>query len=93
MNSKIVILIITLIILTAPARADYNVNIFGANQWSCLDSHTIIIYRYSRAICLVKTYGYIYPTSDIRFLDDYISNFDKMIVDREVVDIREVKRL
>jgi hypothetical protein len=93
MNFKIIILIIALIAAVTPAHADYNVNIFGANQWARLDSHTIIIYRYSRPICLVKTYGYIYPTSDIRFLDDYISNFDKMIVDREVVEIREVKRL
>lgn len=93
MNSKIIILIISLIAAVTPAYADYNVNIYGANKWARLDSHTIIVYRYSRPICLVKIYGYIYPTSDIRFLDDYISNFDKMIVDREVVEIREVKRL
>ena len=93
MNSKISILIITLIAAVTPVYADYNVNIFGANQWARLDSHTIIVYRYSRPVCLVKTFGFIYPTSEIQFLDDYISNFDKMIVDREVVEIREVKRL
>lgn len=92
MNSKITILIITLIAAVTPAYADY-VNIFGANQWARLDSHTIIVYRYSRPLCLVKTFGFIYPTSEIQFLDDYISNYDKMIIDREVVEIREVKRL
>jgi len=77
----------------ATARADYYVSILGANKWSRIDSHSFIVYRGSKAICLVRTCAYIYPSSSIRFLDDTISNFDKMIVDNEVEDIREVKRL
>ena len=93
MNSKIIILLLALTALVTPVRADYCVNISGANQWAQIDGQTIILYRFSRPICLVKVYGYIFSTSDIRFLDDNISNFDKMIVDREVVEIREVTRL
>jgi len=93
MNSKIIVLLFVLTTLVTPVRADYYVNIYGANKWARLDSQTIIVYRYSRPICLVKVYGYIYTNSEIRFLDDTISNFDKMLVDREVVEIREVKRL
>lgn len=74
------------------AMAD-TVNIFGANRWSRIDSHTIIIYRGTKAICLVKTWGFIFTTSDIRFTDDTISSYDKMIIDGDVEDIREVKRL
>jgi len=81
-------------LLLAPlaSMAD-TVNIFGANRWSRIDTHTIIVYRGTKAICLVKTWGFIYTTSEIRFTDDTISSFDKMIIDGNVEDIREVKRL
>ncbi len=86
--------LLLILLLGAPlcAQAD-TVNIYGANRWSRIDSHTIIIYRGTKAICLVKTWGYIHSGSKIRFVDDYISNYDKMVIDGDVEDIREVKRL
>jgi hypothetical protein len=81
-----------LLMLPMVAMAD-TVNIYGANRWSRVDSHTIIVYRGTKALCLVKTWGFIYTTSKIRFVEDTISSYDKMIIDGDVEDIREVKRL
>ena len=86
------ILFALLLLTPLTALADM-VNIFGADRWSRVDSHTIIVYRGSKALCLVKTWGFISTSSRIRFADDTISNFDKMIIDGDVEDIREVKRL
>ena len=74
------------------AMADM-VNIWGADRWSLVDSHTIIVYRGSKALCLVKTLGFINRFSSIRFVDDTISNFDKVIIDGEAEDITKVTRL
>ncbi len=86
-------ILLALLLLSPIASMADTVNISGANRWARLDSHTIIIYRGTKAICLVKTWGFIYTSSDIRFTDDTISSYDKMIIDRDVADIREVKRL
>lgn len=73
--------------------ADY-VDISGANKWSRVDTHTIILYAYGRALCLVRVpYGYIYSTSEISFPDTYIGPWSKIIVDGEAEDISEVTRL
>lgn len=83
-----------ILLLSAPpcALAD-TVNISGASRWSRTDSHTIIIYRGSKAICVVKTRAYIYSSSQIRFKGDTISNYDQIVIDGAAEDIREVKKL
>ena len=86
-------LLLALVLLSPLASMADTVNIFGADRWSRIDTHTIIVYRGTKAICLVKTWGFIYTSSQIRFTDDFISSFDKMIIDGDVEDIREVKRL
>jgi len=86
-------LLLTLLIFAPLAAVGDMVNIYGANRWSRIDSHTIIVYRGSKALCLVKTWGYVFSSSRISFVDDTISNFDKMIIDGKAEDIREVKRL
>jgi hypothetical protein len=86
-------LLLTLLLCAPLCGLADTVNISGANRWSRIDSHTIIVYRGTKAICLVKTWGFIYSSSEIRFADDVISSYDKMIIDGDVEDIREVKRL
>lgn len=84
--------LLALLLSPVGAFADM-VNIWGADRWSLVDSHTIIVYRGSKALCLVKTWAFITNTSRIRFVDDTISNFDKLIVDGQAEDITQVTRL
>lgn len=84
--------LIILALCPVGAMAD-TVNIWGADRWSLVDSHTIIVYRGSKALCLVKTWGFISRASRIRFVDDTISSYDKMIIDGEAEDVRQVTRL
>jgi hypothetical protein len=66
----------------------------GATGWSRIDTHKIIIYRGNSAIALLEIpYCYIYSTSEIRLIKDYVCNWDKIVIDGEVCDIRKVVRL
>jgi hypothetical protein len=84
---------LALLLLSPLASTADTVNISGASRWSRIDSHTITVYRGSKAICVVKTRGHIYSSSEIRFKGDTISNYDKIIIDGAAEDIREVKKL
>jgi hypothetical protein len=94
---KKVILIVSVIIMifsiNSITHADC-VDVGSATSWSRIDTHTIIVYRASTPLVLLKMpYCYIYSSSEIRFIKDYICDWDKIIVDGEVCDITKVERL
>lgn len=61
-------------------------------KWVRIDTHKIIMYRGSTAIAMLDIpYCYIYPTSEIKVVNDYVCNWDKIIVEGEVCDIRNVE--
>ncbi len=66
----------------------------SVTKWSRIDTHKIIMYRGSTAIALIDIpYCYIYTSSDIKLVKDYVCNWDKIIVEGEVCDIRSVEKL
>ncbi len=70
------------------------VNLGNANKWSRIDNHKIILYRGSNGLALLNTpYCFIYATSDLRLVKEDVCNWDKIIVDGEVCDVRSVNRL
>ena len=88
-----VLLVMALLAFAVPVFADY-VDVSGVDKWSRVDTHTIILYQYGQALCLVKVpYGYIYSSSEISFPDTYIGPWSKIIIDGEVEDITVVTRL
>ncbi len=90
---KKLISVVLLLCIALFAFAD-SVNIYGVNSWSRVDSHTIILYSSGRAVALVKVnFAFINSTSNIRFLSDYISSYDKVIIDGQAYDISSVSRL
>jgi len=94
MRKAIIGLIVLVLILIASNVYAGCVDIGTATSWSCVDTHTIIIYRGSSAIALLKIpYCFIYSSSDIRPIKDYICSWDKIIIDGEVCDITKVERL
>lgn len=86
-----VILLVSLVGITAWADC---VDLSLATSWARIDLHRIIIYRGRTAIALLEIpYCYVYPTSEIILIEDWICNWDKIIVDDEVCDVRRVTRL
>lgn len=95
MNKIILIILVTIMIFLFShiTYADC-VDVSSVTAWSRVNAHTIIIYVGETPLALLKLpYCYIYSTSEIKFIKDYICNWDQMIVDEEVCDIKEVKRL
>jgi hypothetical protein len=69
-------------------------DIGSATSWARVNTHTIIVYRGSTPVALLKIpYCYIYSTSDIRIIKSYVCSWDKIIVDDEICDISKVERL
>jgi len=70
------------------------VDLSVSTSWARLDSHKIIVYRGSTAIALLEIpYCFIYSTSEIKLVKDYVCNWDKIIIDGDVCDITKVERL
>ncbi len=70
------------------------VNLGTATKWQRIDSHKIIIYRGSRAVALLDIpYCFVYSTSDIRIVKNSVCNWEKIILDGEICDIRRVEGL
>lgn len=92
---KILLFLVVLFLFAAFTKAWAGcANLSGANKWERIDTHTIIIYRGSNAIALLKIpYCYIYPSSNIRIIKENVCNWDKIIIDDEACDIRNVERL
>lgn len=66
----------------------------SANKWTRIDNHKVVMYRGSTAIALLEIpYCYVNSGSDIRLVKPYVCNWDKIIVDGEVCDIRRVEKL
>ena len=90
----LIILVAIMIFLFSPIAYAGCVDVSSVTSWSRIDTHTIIVYRGSTPLALLKMpYCYIYPSSEIRFVKNYICNWDKIIVDGEVCDITKVERL
>ena len=95
---KTIKLMVCMLIISAVTAvtvfADYYVNVFGVNKWSRVNMQKFIVYNGSRAIAMVELWDYVVmPTSNIRFLNDFVSNGDKMLVDDKAVEIRKITKL
>jgi hypothetical protein len=94
MKKLIFLIIAALVMLNCTMAWAECADVSGATSWSRIDTHKIIIYRGSTPLALLDIpYCYIYSTSEIRFIKDYVCNWDKIIIDGEVCDIRNVERL
>lgn len=88
-----IVVLIALLGLPSPAEASC-IDIESMTKWSRVDSHTIIVYRGSTAKAVLKLpYCFINTSSDIKFIQDYICNGDKIIVDGEVCDVTKIEKL
>jgi hypothetical protein len=87
-------IILATAVLASMAAADY-IYASDVSKWQLIDRHHIILYTtYGTAVAILDIpYCYIYPSSDIRFISDSIGNWDKILIDGEVCDVREVKKL
>ena len=65
------------------------------DRWQRIDTHTIILSRGSTPKALVVLpYCYIYTSSTLTVLTDTLGNWDgKVLVDNEVCEVREVKKI
>lgn len=62
--------------------------------WSRLNPRTIVIYENDNAIAVVEVYyAHIYRNSDILFFDTIIKYGSKVMIDRKVYDVKEVKKI
>ena len=98
MRKKIALLLLSSVIsFSIPNKisyADYYVDVSYATHWKYVNTHTFIVYEYGQAICVVKTdYTFIYPTSQINFLDDSVSDWDEIMIDGNVETITHVRQL
>lgn len=92
---KIMFLIIAVLVMLNCTMAWAGcADLSGATGWARIDTHQIIIYRGRTPLALLDiSYCYIYPTSRIRFIRNYVCDWEKIIIDREVCDIIKVERL
>ena len=82
---------LTLFMIVAVRSADAGcIDMGSARRWSRVDTHTIILYQSGGdALAVVKLpYCYVYPSSRISKLKDYVCTWDKILVDEEVCDVR-----
>lgn len=77
------------------ALADYLYDAKSMDKWQRLDTHVILLSRGSMPTAVVTLpYCYIYTSSTITILTDTIGNYDgKILVDSEVCEVREVKKI
>jgi hypothetical protein len=69
-------------------------NVSGVTGWRSIDSHTIVVYRGTQPIALLKIpWCFIFTTSQIRFLKTFICPWDKILIDGKVCDITEIRNL
>jgi hypothetical protein len=69
-------------------------NVSGVTGWRYIDSHTIVVYRGTQPIALLKIpWCFIFTTSQIRFLKTFICPWDKILIDGNVCDITDIYNL
>lgn len=81
------------ILVRTLAHADCVV-VYSANSWEFLDSHSIILYDFSKPLAVLRIpWCSVFNLSDICLTENYICEGDKLIVDNETCEIREVQLL
>ena len=94
---KLAILVLVslgVLLLSSDATLAGCVDLGSATRWWRVDSHTIIIYRGKKAIAVLKIpFCDIYESSEIRMIEDYVCNGDKITVDGRACDIKEIRAL
>jgi hypothetical protein len=80
-----------LILIRTLAHADC-VGVYSANSWEFLDSHSIILYDFSKPLAILRIpWCDVFDLSDICLTENYICEGDKLIVDNKTCEIREVQ--
>jgi len=97
MNSlglKLAVLMILLISIRA-GRADCVIGAKSKTYYTRLDAHTIVLSGGFGGSILIKTFGFIYPTSNVVILKDAFCSYDEAVlyVDGEVCDANSVQKL
>lgn len=92
---KLLVKLSVLISLSLSINADC---VYGAKDKSnfvVLDNHSIILKGGYGSDILVKTYCYIYSTSNVQILKDDFCDYENsvMYIDSEVCDANQVKKL
>lgn len=81
------------ILIWTLAHADC-VGVYSANSWEFLDSHSIILYDFSKPLAVLRIpWCNVFNLSDICLTENNICEGDKLIVDNERCEIREVQLL
>lgn len=81
------------ILIWTLAHADC-VGVYSANSWEFLDSHSIILYDFSKPFAVLRIpWCNVFNLSDICLTENNICEGDKLIVDNERCEIREVQLL
>lgn len=89
---KLIFFIFFILIWTL-AHADC-VGVYSANSWEFLDSHSIILFDFSKPLAVLRIpWCNVFNLSDICLTENYICDGDKIIVDNETYEIREVQIL
>lgn len=81
------------ILIWTLAHADC-VGVYGTTSWEFLDSHSIILFDFSKPLAVLRIpWCNVFNLSDICLTEYYICEGDKLIVDNETCEIREVQIL
>lgn len=90
---KTILIITILLILPAICLADM-VYTTGITGWQYIDTHKIILLSGQRTVAVVDLpFCFLYPTSRVRFLSDVLEYGEKILIDDEVCDVGNVKRI
>ena len=97
MNShrlKFAVLII-LLIFTQGGRADCVIGAKSKINYTRLDTHTVLLSGGYGGNILIKTFCFIYSTSELVILKDHFCSYEDTVlyIDGEVCEVRSVEKL
>lgn len=82
------------ILLLTPALAFADIFILlGTDRFMRADSHTIIVYRGSKPVCVIKTLESVLSADTVDFVGSSITSGDKIRVSNRVIHITQVTKL
>ena len=79
LSLKLAVLMI-LLIFTQGGRADCVIGAKSKTYYTRLDAHTIVLSGGYGGNILIKTFGFIYPTSDVVILKDVFCSYEDAVL-------------
>lgn len=91
MSRSLAILVCLVLIASASWASAGCVGVYGANSWEILDPNSLLIYDFKRPLVILKTpWCNIFRLSDICLTEALLCTGDKIFVDNQTCEIREL---